>query len=123
MRETILLVAPTIIGYVVRNCDRNFVLVSGTFRELLDGLSKANDVLLKHAQHLDTVLETLNVQQHSLGVLAVLSVKFSLPSAANSQDNRYVQAEEFILDCNGEQIRLAPEVCKLVLFSEGVFIG
>lgn len=66
---------------------------------------------MKNAQHLDNVLETLNIQQHSLGVLAVLSAKFSLPG---SQDNRFVQAQEFILGCNGEQIRLAPESCNVL---------
>lgn len=73
---------------------------------------------MKNAQHLDNVLETLNVQQHSLGVLAVLSAKFSLPVTTGpaSQDTRFVQAQEFILGCNGEQIRLAPESCKLIPF-------
>lgn len=87
---------------------------SGTYRELLDYLSKSNEVLVKNAQHLDNVLETLDLQQHSLGVLAVLSAKFSLPASTgpSSQDNRFVQAQEFILGCNGEQIRLAPETCK-----------
>lgn len=62
---------------------------------------------MKNGAHLDNVLETLDIQQHSLGVAAVLLAKFSLPAGA--QDNRYLQAQEFILGCNGEQIRLAPE--------------
>lgn len=83
---------------------------TGTFRELLDYLGKSNETLVKNSQLLDNVLETLDIQQQSLGVLAVLLAKFSLPASA--QDNRYQQAQDFILGCNGEQIRLAPETCK-----------
>lgn len=61
---------------------------------------------------MDNVLETLDIQQHSLGVLSVLCAKYNLPLAANAQETRFNQAKEFILNCNGEQIRLAPELCK-----------
>lgn len=88
----------------------------GNFRELCEYLNKSSEILVKGGQHLDTVLETLDLQQHSLGVLAVLSAKFSLPSPA--QDNRLTQAQEFINGCNGEQVRLAPdsfaELCHMV---------
>lgn len=94
------------------NLKKGFLVFTGTYRELLDYLSKSNEILLKNAQHLDNVLETLDIQQHSLGVLAVLSAKF-VTAAPSSQDNRFSQAEEFILGCNGEQIRLAPETCEL----------
>lgn len=82
---------------------------AGNFRELCEYLNKSSEILVKGGQHLDTVLETLDLQQHSLGVLAVLSAKFSLPSPA--QDNRLAQAQEFINGCNGEQVRLAPDSC------------
>lgn len=75
----------------------------------MDYLSKSHEMLIKNFQHLDNVLETLDIQQHSLGVLAVLIAKFNGPGFP---ENRFVQAEEFILGCNGEQIRLAPERCK-----------
>lgn len=69
-------------------------------------------MLLKNAQHLDNVLETLDLQQHSLGVLAVLTAKCSVLAVSNAQDNRFAQVQEFILGCNGEQIRLASDTCK-----------
>lgn len=89
-------------------------MFAGSYRELLDYLSKTNDILVKNSQHLDNVLETLDLQQHSLGVLAVLSAKFNFTSHANAQDTRFAQVQEFILGCNGEQIRLAPEACKIL---------
>lgn len=86
----------------------------GSLRELCEYLNKSSEVLLKNTQHLDNVLETLDIQQHSLGILAVLCTKFSVP-AASTQDNRFSQAQDFILNCNGEQIRYAPDTCKLIL--------
>lgn len=88
----------------------------GNFRELCDLLNKSTEVLIKNGQHLDTVLETLDLQQHSLGVLAILRVKFSLPApAAPDHELLFAQVQEFITGCNGEQVRFAPDTCKLLL--------
>lgn len=96
----------------------------GNFRELCDLLNKSTEVLMKNGQHLDNVLETLDLQQHSLGVLAVLCVKFSLPALATTPDHHellFAQAQEFIIGCNGEQVRFAPdtyaELCHLLTHS------
>lgn len=92
-------------------------MVSGNFRELCEYINKSSEILIKHSQHLDNVLETLDIQQHSLGILAVLCAKFSVQPAANSTDNRFTQAQDFILNCNGEQIRFAPDTCKYNFFN------
>ncbi|XP_017772366.1 PREDICTED: COP9 signalosome complex subunit 3 [Nicrophorus vespilloides] len=81
----------------------------GSYRDLCDYLNKSSELLLKNATHLDNVLETLDIQQHSLAILAILCAKFNVPAAA-AQSNRYAQAQEFILGCNGEHIRLAPDM-------------
>lgn len=88
-------------------------------RELCDYLHLSSNLLQKSAQHLDNVLETLDIQQHTLGILAVLCAKFSVPETNSySTDNRFQKAQEFILACNGEDIRLAPdmfaELCHLL---------
>nr|CAG4643898.1 EOG090X04TU [Lepidurus arcticus] len=97
----------------------------GNWRELCDYLSKSSEVLLRNAAHLDTVLETLDVQQHSLGVLAILCVKFALlqqsPVVVGQGQNAtdfealFLLFTDFIDSCNGEQIRYASdtlaEVC------------
>ncbi|XP_050300575.1 COP9 signalosome complex subunit 3 [Anthonomus grandis grandis] len=80
----------------------------GNLRELYDTIGKSNDILLKNIQHLDNVLETLDVQQHSLGVLAVLIAKFS-SSNVTLPDNRFMQAQDFFLNCNIEQVKKAPD--------------
>lgn len=68
---------------------------------------------MKNSQHLDNVLETLDLQQHTLGVLAVLCAKLSLPSQTPEQQEAVLsQVADFITNCNGEQIRLAPDTCK-----------
>ncbi|KAK5642280.1 hypothetical protein RI129_008447 [Pyrocoelia pectoralis] len=90
----------------------------GNYRDLCDYLSKSNETLIKNGQHLDNVLETLDIQQHSLGVLAVLNAKYNLPLVNATNESRFKQVKDFILNCNGEQIRLAPdlfaELCHLV---------
>nr|CAD7259755.1 unnamed protein product [Timema shepardi] len=86
----------------------------GNFRELCEQLSKLTEVLMKNSQHLDNVLETLDLQQHSLGVLAVLCVKLSLPAPSATPDHHeilFAQVQEFITGCNGEQVRFAPDTC------------
>lgn len=86
----------------------------GNFRELYDIISKSSEVLTKNGQHLDNVLETLELQQHSLGILAVLCAKFLLPNSnGNNPDAHKVlfsQVQEFIIGCNGEQVRFAPDM-------------
>lgn len=85
--------------------------IPGNFRELCEIITKASEVLGKNVQHLDNVLETLDVQQHSLGVLAVLLAKFNSPNVS-LPDNRFLQAQEFLTNCNVEQVRSAPDLCK-----------
>lgn len=57
----------------------SFHYITGNFRELCEIISKSDEVLQRNSAHLSTVLETLDIQQHSLGILAVLVAKFSLP--------------------------------------------
>ncbi|KAI4493348.1 hypothetical protein M0802_009408 [Mischocyttarus mexicanus] len=95
-------------------------LTLGNFRELYDVINKSTEVLMKNGQHLDNVLETLDLQQHSLGILAVLCVKFSLPNPSGSNNldaykPLFNQVQEFIIGCNSEQIQFAPDTCKLIL--------
>lgn len=77
-------------------------------------MAKFSDVLAR-SQHLDNVLETLELQQHSLGILSVLCAKFSNFNNVVDVDTfepLYEQIQEFILGCNGEQVRFATELCK-----------
>lgn len=50
---------------------------SGSFRELVEYLNDSTELLSKNSNILDNVLETLDVQQHSLGVLYILVAKIS----------------------------------------------
>lgn len=53
-----------------------FVL-AGSLRELVEYLNSSTELLAKNGNILDNVLETLDMQQHSLGVLYVLVAKFN----------------------------------------------
>jgi len=101
---------------------------TGNFRELYDIISKSVEVLTKNGQHLDNVLETLDLQQHSLGILAVLCAKFSLPNpnGGNNPDAHkllFNQVQEFIIGCNGEQVRFAPDTCEYIESSVRILIN
>ncbi|XP_014215702.1 COP9 signalosome complex subunit 3 [Copidosoma floridanum] len=87
----------------------------GKFQELNQVLPKFSEALVRNNQLLDNVLETLDLQQHSMGILAVLCAK--LANAANNSNLKVddfkpvlAQIKEFIAGCNGEQVRFATEL-------------
>ena len=67
----------------------NFVMnvrtlsTQGNFNELNEFLQKNMELLVRNPAHLGTVLETLDFQQHSLGVLAVMSAKLQVNDEQN----------------------------------------
>lgn len=95
--------------------------VDGSWRELYEFLSKSPEVLLRNAENLDNVLDTLDPQLHSLGNLAIYIVKFMILNQNGAQNQGpgfaplpdaealIVQVSHFITVCNGEQIRCAPD--------------
>ncbi|XP_041134008.1 COP9 signalosome complex subunit 3-like isoform X3 [Polyodon spathula] len=76
----------------------------GQMTQLCELINKSGELLAKNLSHLDTVLGALDMQEHSLGVLAVLFVKFSMPSIPNFE-TLFSQVQLFISTCNGEHIR------------------
>ncbi|NXS50020.1 CSN3 protein, partial [Balaeniceps rex] len=81
---------------------------SGQMTQLCELINKSGELLAKNLSHLDTVLGALDVQEHSLGVLAVLFVKFSMPSIPDFE-TLFSQVQLFISTCNGEHIRYATD--------------
>jgi len=92
---------------------------AGNFPELVEYLQKSGgDALTRNntGNILSTVLETLDIQQHSLGVLAILMARIKYYSL-NDWDILSNSITSFICNCNGEQIRFAShtlaELCHL----------
>lgn len=85
---------------------------SGSFRELCEVIGKSDEVLQRNSAHLNTVLETLDFQQHSLAALAVLVAKYTVQQGVADADKStmYQQIHDFITNCNGEQVRFSPEL-------------
>lgn len=48
------------------------VFIAGNFAQLCEFISHSYEVLSRNAGHLDNVLGTFDIQQHSLGVLGIL---------------------------------------------------
>ncbi|XP_061425678.1 COP9 signalosome complex subunit 3 isoform X3 [Lethenteron reissneri] len=80
----------------------------GQMTQLCDLINKSVELLAKNVTHLDTVLGALDVQEHSLGVLAVLYVKISMPNVPDFE-TLFSQVQLFIGACNGEHIRFATD--------------
>ncbi|KAM9291214.1 COP9 signalosome complex subunit 3 isoform 3-T3 [Morus bassanus] len=107
----------------------------GQMTQLCELINKSGELLAKNLSHLDTVLGALDVQEHSLGVLAVFEawvltvvlgylsldcnealaalcslrfVKFSMPSIPDFE-TLFSQVQLFISTCNGEHIRYATD--------------
>lgn len=90
---------------------------AGSLTQLYSFISKSSELLARNAAHLDDALETLDLQKHSLGVLAILCVKFGVTVAADFEA-LYSQVHDFIKNCNGEHVRIATdtfaELCHLL---------
>ncbi|KAL7302668.1 hypothetical protein TKK_0004725 [Trichogramma kaykai] len=96
---------------------------TGDFKELTALLPKHIEILTRNHQHLDNVLETLDLGHHSIGMLAVMYVKMNLFANSNNSTLEQFklllpQLQEFIHCCNKEQVLFAWEtfadLCHLI---------
>lgn len=78
-------------------------------------IKKSGDVLSKNVAHLDNVLETLDVENHSLAVMACLCAKLqALPASPPREafETLMTQLSDFLTNCSDYQIRGSRENCK-----------
>ncbi|XP_062507632.1 COP9 signalosome complex subunit 3-like [Corticium candelabrum] len=81
---------------------------SEKYAELVETIEKSTEMLARNISHATNVLESLDPERHSLGHLAVLSVKTSMPSVPDIESCIH-QIAAFIKSCAPEQIRYAAE--------------
>lgn len=80
----------------------------GQWSKLSDFMNKSWNLLSKHVSSLDTIMETLDIQEHSLGILYILCTKTSLFPQSSSTDDfelLLMQCDVFISQCKKEQIQ------------------
>nr|CAB3232897.1 COP9 signalosome complex subunit 3 [Phallusia mammillata] len=81
------------------------------FSQLCEYMNKSWPLLTKNVSHLDTALEALDIQEHSLGVLYILCAKVSLlPTAFTSAEDFeqiFFQTQMFIGQCVPDQVQYA----------------
>ena len=62
------------------------------------------------------MLETLDLEFHSIGILAVLNAKLVSTISGNLNSENFKplisQIQEFIIGCNKDQIQLVLDLCK-----------
>jgi len=89
----------------------------GNYSELCDHLNKSVEVLARNPGQLDTVLESLDMSQHSLGYIAVLVAKLSQETLDNFSDI-LTKCDTFLGAASPEQIRFSPnslsELCHVL---------
>lgn len=89
------------------------VVVAGSYRELADELPESLPLLVRNWSILDNVLETLDMTQHTLGVLYVLLGKLHSAGTANPEPTQMIQLmREFVQRSNVDQLRYAVCPCK-----------
>lgn len=95
---------------------KQFSVIAGNVRELVDYLNESLELLSRNSNILDNVLETLDIQQHSLGYMFILLAKFAETPAAiqvlADTDTVVKLFRNFTNLCNGEQVRSAPNQCE-----------
>ncbi|KAH8398358.1 hypothetical protein KR215_008865 [Drosophila sulfurigaster] len=81
---------------------------AGSYRELADELPESLSLLVRNWSILDNVLETLDMQQHTLGVLYVLLGKLHSVASSNPEPTQIIQLmRDFVQRSNAEQLRFA----------------
>ncbi|KAJ6636098.1 COP9 signalosome complex subunit 3, partial [Pseudolycoriella hygida] len=89
----------------------------GHYRELVEYLNASTELLAKNGNILDNVLETLDNNQHSLGVLYVLVAKLTNNPAPAGAETIIKLVKDFIVTCDPTQVRVAlhvfEELCHL----------
>ncbi|EDW79319.1 uncharacterized protein Dwil_GK13507 [Drosophila willistoni] len=79
-----------------------------SYRELADELAESLSLLIRNWSILDNVLETLDIQQHTLGVLYVLLAKLHSAPTANPEPAQIIQLmRDFLQRSSVEQLRFA----------------
>lgn len=89
------------------------LLILGKFTELCELLNKSNELLTAQIDHLDSLLETFNLENHTMAILAILIVKMNA-IRTNSQFNSafFTQLTDFAINANVNQVLIVPETCK-----------
>lgn len=92
---------------------------AGNYSHLNEYVNKSYDLLTRYANsgNLNTVLDTLSMQHHSIGILKILIVKYNTVVISDFEA-LFTLTQEFISQCNGEQVRYASdsfaELCHLL---------
>ena len=100
---------------------------SGNYQELAGRVTTFIHALTRNSQHLDNVLETLDLKQHSVGILAVIVAKLNILASIETPSivtfRVFVtQIQEFIDGCNETQVRYAHFTCNYFLSNQLILL-
>ncbi len=109
------------IHYLLIIANRKFIpIFVGKFNELCEMLHKSNDLLTSQLANLDTLLESFNLENYSMVILAILYVKLSSISSISQPVTLFSQLTDFAINANAQHIQLVPETCSY--FQRSIFL-
>lgn len=76
-------------------------------------LNKSYDLLTSELDNLDSLLESFNLENHSMTILAILYVKLSSIRNIAQPIAVFTQLTDFALNADINQLQHVPETCKL----------
>lgn len=84
--------------------------VNGKFSELCELLNKSNELLVAQIDQLDSLLETFNLENHTMAILAILIVKMNAVHTNNQFNSAlFTQLTDFAINANANQVQIVPE--------------
>lgn len=85
--------------------------ISGKFNELCEMLNKSHELLQTELDNLDSLLESFNLENHSMAILTILYVKLSSVRNIAQPITLFSQLTDFAINADANQIQNVPETC------------
>lgn len=84
-------------------------------------LNKTNELLTAELANLDTLLESFNLENHTMVILAILFVKLSSIRNVQQPIALFSQLTDFANNANVNQLQFVPDTCKFLQIKVPVY--
>lgn len=74
-------------------------------------LNKCHELLMSELDNLDSLLESFNLENHSMAILTILYVKLSSVRNIAQPITLFSQLTDFAINADSHQIQNVPETC------------
>lgn len=78
-------------------------------------LNKSYELLTNELDNLDTLLESFNLENHTMAILAILYVKLTWVRRTSQPIALFSQLTDFAINANASQLQAVPETCTYII--------